>query len=681
MKLIIVESPTKANTIKKFLGKGYEVLSSFGHIRDLPKNELGVDVENNFEPKYVIPVKSRKAINAIKKEALKSEETILATDEDREGESISWHIQEVLKLKNPNRIVFHEITKEAIKEALEKPRKIDLNLVNAQQARRILDRIVGYKLSPFLWKKIARGLSAGRVQSVAVRLVVEREKEIEFFTPEEYWTIEANLKKLGENEKEFTALLSKKDNKPIEKLEIKSKEEADKILKDLESAEYIVENIDKKETKKNPFAPFTTSTLQQEAWKRFRLPAKATMRIAQELYEKGHITYHRTDSVNLSNQSIISAQKFISDNFGKNYQAGYIRKFKSKGRAQEAHEAIRPTSVFNAPETLKADKRLEKLYELIWKRFLATQMASAVFDSVSADINAEKYTFRATGQTLKFDGFLKVYNIKFEEKEIPQMEKNEKLNLVKINNLQHFTQPPARYTEASLIKVLEENGIGRPSTYAPIISVIQDRNYIAKNDDKRFYPTEIGITVNSVLVEHFPEIVDINFTAKMENELDEIADGKEEWQKICFEFYGPFAENLEKKYIDVSKKGLGEKPTDKICPKCGAPLLERMGRFGSFYACSKFPECKYTESLKEKSLDIKCPKCGNGKITEKRTKRGKIFYGCDQFPKCDFALWDKPVKTENNEIEKCPDCGSPLVEKRKQIKCSSKDCKFIKKVS
>ncbi len=668
MNLIIVESPTKGATLKKFLGKKYNVAASMGHVRDLPKGNLGVDVDNNFLPKYVIPTKARKTVSALKKEVKKADETILATDEDREGESISWHIQEVLSLKNPKRIVFHEITKTAIENALKNPRSIDMNLVNAQQARRILDRLVGYKLSPFLWKKIARGLSAGRVQSVAVRLVAEREKEIEFFTSEEYWTIEAILKK---QEKEFSAILAQKNNKPVEKLEIKSKDEASKILKDLENAKYIVQNVEKKETKKNPFPPFTTSTLQQEAWKKFRFTSKMTMKIAQDLYEQGLITYHRTDSVNLSQQSAVMAKNFIESNYGRDYWPGYFRKYKSKGKVQEAHEAIRPAYSENTPEKFNGTRAHARIYSLIWKRFMACQMSPAIFDSVSIDIKANEYGFQANGQTMKFDGFLKVYPVKFEETNLPILENKEILELVKIEPGQHFTQPPARYNEASLIKALEENGIGRPSTYAPIISTIQARNYVAKNDEKRFYPTEIGITVNSTLVEHFPEIVDIGFTAKMEEELDEIAEGKEKWEEVCRSFYEPFEENLEKKYKDVSKKGVGETPTDKICPKCGAPVVERLGRFGRFYACSKFPECKYTESLKENTINIKCPKCEKGQLTLKRTRKGKVFYGCDQYPECDFALWDKPTG------EKCPKCNSMLVEtKGKKVKCSNKECDY-----
>jgi DNA topoisomerase-1 len=672
MQLVIVESPTKAKTIQKFLGKEYKIKSSFGHIRDLPKGELGVDVENNFEPRYVIPTKSRKNLTELKKESAKAETTILATDEDREGESIAWHLKEALKLDNPERIVFHEITKTAIDQALKNPRKIDMNLVDAQQARRILDRIVGYKLSPFLWKKISRGLSAGRVQSVAVRLIVEREREIEKFIPVEYWSIEALLKKTN---KEFIASLIKKDGKTIDKLEIKNKEEADKILQDLNSSDYVVDSIEKKETKRYPAPPFTTSTLQQASWQRFKFSAKMTMSLAQKLYEQGYITYHRTDSLNLSDASLFSAKKFINENLGKEYWAGKIVKYKTKkAGAQEAHEAIRPAYADKTPESLSGiDAKQLKLYTLIWQRFIACQMAPAIFDSVTADISAKNYTFRANGQTLRFYGFLKIFPSKFEEKDLPNLEKNEKLNLVKLNSVQHFTEPPARYTEASLIKTLEKFGIGRPSTYAPTLTTIQTRNYIEKNEQKRFVPTEIGIVVNDVLVQNFPEIVDIDFTAKMEKELDEVAEGKDSWQKTCKDFWSPFSKNLEDKYEKVKKSDLTQ-PTDKICPKCGSPMIERFGRFGKFYACSKFPECKHTESLENKNnnLGIKCPKCKTGDIISRKTKKGKIFYGCSNFPKCDFAAWDKPI----NEF--CPKCDSILTEKGKKIKCSNKDCDYIK---
>ena len=678
IRLIIVESPTKGNTIKRFLGPNYQVLSCYGHVRDLPKDELGVDIENDFKPKYVIPLKSKKVIQLLAENAQRADLTILATDEDREGEAIAWHLSQVLGLngqKPYQRIAFHEITKQAIEEALQNPRKIDMKLVDAQQARRVLDRIVGYKLSPFLWKKVARGLSAGRVQSVAVRLVVEREREIKKFVPQEYWSITALLEKINSGKTpSFEATLTKKGGKILDKLEIKNKKEAEKIVNDLKEAEYRVAEVEKKETRKNPFPPFTTSTLQQDSWRKLRWPAKFTMRTAQQLYEMGLTTYHRTDSLNLSGLALGTAKKFIIENYGQNYHQ--FRKYKAKGRAQEAHEAIRPTYADRTPEKIKGEAKLDqnqyRLYELIWQRFIACQMAPAVFDFIGVDINAKNYTFRATGQTLKFDGFLKVYPIKYEQAELPSLDKNEILKLLKLAPSQHFTQPPPRYTEATLIKKLEAEGIGRPSTYAPIISTIQERNYIEKDEKKYFRPTEIGTVVNDLLVKHFPNIVDLKFTATMEEDLDEIAEGEKKWVKIIKDFYGSFAENLKKKYSEVSKKEFTEEPTKKKCPKCGAPLLIRLGKYGKFYACSKFPQCQYTESLPENKLGIKCPKCKDGELVEKRTKKKKIFYACNRFPKCDFALWDKPTG------EKCPKCGSLLVETKKGIHCSNKDCHYVK---
>ena len=669
MNLIIVESPTKEKTIQGFLGKEFKTSSSYGHVRDLPKSKLGVDLENNFQPNYIIPTKARKVISSLKKEAEKAKKVILATDEDREGEAIAWHLSEVLNLKDPDRIVFHEITKTAVEDSLKSPRKINPKLVNAQQARRILDRIVGYKLSPFLWKKVARGLSAGRVQSVALRLVNDREKEIEGFSSQEYWKITA----LFEKQKEFEGLLIKRNEKVIPKMGIKDRKQAEEILEELKEAEYKVENTERKETKKNPLPPFTTSTLQQDAWGRLRFPAKLTMQIAQQLYERGFITYHRTDSVNLSRFSLIEAKKVIESKYGKEYWAGYFRNYKSKGKTQEAHEAIRPASPKTEPEKLKGNQ--QKLYRMIWQRFIASQMAPAVFDSSKVDINSSaSHTFRSTGQIMKFPGFLKVYPMNFKESEIPELKKGDSVNLVKLVPSQHFTQPPPRYTEASLIKEMEKNGIGRPSTYATIISTIQTRNYVAKNEQKRFYPTEIGVVVNKILVEHFPRIVDLKFTAHMEEDLDKIAGGEMEWTKVCEDFYKPFAKNLENKYEQVSKKEFTEKPTGRKCPKCGSELLLRLGRFGKFYACSNFPDCRYTEPLEEKTTGIKCPKCKEGELVEKRTKKGKVFYGCNRFPKCDFALWDKPSG------EKCPKCNSLVVEKGKKAKCSNKDCDFEKNV-
>jgi len=678
MNLIIVESPTKAKTIEKFLGSEYKVLSSYGHIRDLPKSKLGIETEKDFEPKYITPQKARKVLKALKEKASDAEKIILATDEDREGEAISWHLLESLKpLKDKSsfqRIAFHEITEEAIKKALKNPREINLNLVNSQQARRVLDRLVGYKLSPFLWKKVVKGLSAGRVQSAALKIVVDREEERRSFKKQEYWTIEALLKK-EEQKDMFSSLLIEYKDKKISKFSIKSKNKAEKIVKDLKGSEFKVQKIEKKEVKKNPPPPFTTSSLQQESWKKLKLPSKITMMTAQRLYETGLITYHRTDSLSLSSFSQIAAKNLIEKDYGKEYWPGFSRKYKTKSKtAQEAHEAIRPSMPEKKPENLK--NKLEKnqylLYDLIWKRFMACQMSQAIFEAVSVDISAKDSLFRSSGQTLRFDGFLKVYKTKFKEENIPLLEKDETLKLLKLNPAQHFTQPPSRYTEATLIKALEKEGIGRPSTYAPIISTIQARNYIEKDENRKFKPTEIGELVSNVLKKHFPKIVNLKFTAQMEKNLDKIASGEKKWVPVIREFYTPFEKNLEKKYQEVSKKDLAEQKTDKVCPKCGSPIVLKMGRFGKFYACSNFPECKYTEPAKDNKIGVKCPKCGS-EIIEKKTRKGKTFWSCSNWPKCDYASWDKPTK------EKCPKCGSMLLEgKRGKIICSNKECDYKK---
>ncbi len=699
MKLIIVESPTKSKTLSRFLGKGYEACATKGHIRDLPRKAFGIDIENNFEPKYLIMSSKKPVLKELKEMEKKAEDMFLAMDPDREGEAIAWHLTEALKLKKPKRIVFHEITKSAIERALENPGSINMKLVDAQQARRILDRIVGYKLSPFLWKKLVRGLSAGRVQSVAVRLVVEREREIEAFVPQEYWSIEALLSpeapalsnaEVPSEEKEFTSLLIGRDGKKIPKMGIKNKKEADGLVKDLEGAEYQIAGLEKGERRRRPYPPFTTSSLQQEAWKRLHFSAKFTMRAAQKLYEKGFITYHRSDSLNIAETALRSAEKFITGKLGKEYWPGFARRYKTKSKtAQEAHEAVRPTYPEKTPESLASGKgKLTgadfKLYELIWKRFIASQMSEAVFDTVTADIAAlpkgegfpsgeKRYLFRSTGQTLRFDGFLKVYPMNFAESDLPPLQEGEALRLLKIVPSQHFTQPPARYTEASLIKTLEENGIGRPSTYAPIISTIQERNYVEKDEKRRFKPTEIGGAVNDILVNHFPEIVDVGFTAKMEEELDEVSRGEKEWKEVIREFYEPFEKNLKKKEKEVPDKRKTYETTDKKCPECGSPLVIKLGRYGKFYACSDFPKCKYTAPLEENRLGMKCPKCKKGKIVEKRTKKGKIFYGCSEWPDCDFATWYKPTG------ELCPKCSAPLIiTRRGQVKCSNKECDFKK---
>ena len=664
MKLVIVESPTKARTISGFLGDEYQIESSYGHVRDLPKSKLGIDTANNFEPSYIIPVKARKRVNELKKLAAKATEIILASDEDREGEAIAWHIANILDVKDAKRIVFHEITKTAINEALANPRKIEMNLVDAQQARRILDRLVGYELSPFLWRKFFRGLSAGRVQSVAVRLIADREKEIQAFQPQEYWSVEAELLTISNLKSQisnpFTAYLYKKDGKVLDKLEIKNKEESDRMLKDLGGAEYKVAEVESKEARRLPGAPFTTSSLQQESSNKLGYSAKQTMMLAQQLYEAGYISYMRTDSVNLSQDSLSAAKTFIDSNFGKNYSLSEPRRFKNKAKgAQEAHEAIRPTIPSRTPDSMKdsLDAKQYKIYDLIWRRFIACQMQPAVFDSATADISANNFIFRANGSTLKFDGWLKIYPSKFTENILPPLAENEILNLKELKPEQHFTEPPPRYNEASLIKAMEEHGIGRPSTYAPTIATIQTRNYVAKNEQRRFVPTETGNMVNDILVAHFPQIVDINFTAKMEEDLDRIAEGQVKWVPVIKEFYEPFHENLLKKETEVEKKNMEEK-TDEVCPNCGKPMVIKQGRFGKFMACSGFPECKTAKPIKNpaKEIGMECPKCAEfspediGDVVMKKTRKGGVFYGCSRYPKCDYASWKNP--RENNAERK-----------------------------
>ena len=685
-KLIIVESPTKAKTIAKFLGtKNYTVLSSQGHVRDLPASQMGIDTEHDFAPKYVIPPKARKTIKTLKESAKSASEVILATDEDREGEAIGWHIGQILDLDpaTTERIVFHEITKSAIEDALKSPRHIDMHLVEAQQARRIVDRLVGYKLSPFLWKKIYRGLSAGRVQSVALRMIVEREDERRKFVSAEYWKIVAHCAQKGKSEL-FDAELSAVNGKKLDKLAITTGEAAQQIIDDVQGMAFIVEQVENKETVKNPLPPFTTSTLQQEAFKRLGFSSRQTMMLAQGLYEgkdigtggsTGLITYMRTDSLNLSAQSLASAREVIGDRYGKNYLPVTSRHFKSRSKnAQEAHEAIRPTDPHIMPESITSHLSAQefKLYNLIWRRFTASQMAQAIFDSSKATIvvsgKSDAYQFKANGSVLKFDGFLAVWPTKSTDVTLPKLSSHEELDVHDIEGKQSFTQPPARYSEATLIKVLEEYSIGRPSTYAPIISNITSRGYVGRDDEKKLYPTEIGEKVNMMLVQNFPDVVDYHFTSQMENNLDEIAEGKKEWVNVLSDFYGPFEKNLEEKYKAVKKETTVEE-TDEICPLCGAQLVIKQSRFGKFYACSKFPECRYTKSIQD-VLAVKCPKCETGDIVAKRTKRGKVFYGCSNYPQCDFALWDKPTG------EKCPLCGSLLVEKGKKVKCSNKECSY-----
>ncbi len=662
MKLVIVESPTKAKTISKFLGKEYQIESSFGHIRDLPKSKLGVDIEHDFEPSYIIPVKAKKRVTQLKKDAAKADLVILASDEDREGEAIAHHLLVALNLKDRpasevQRITFHEITQSAIEDALKHPRQINEDLVNAQQARRVLDRLVGYKLSPFLWEKVMKRLSAGRVQSVALRLICDREEEIRNFKNEEYWTISAELHKKSDTTHAVEANLYAIDGKTLEKFDIRSQEQADEIVSALNASVYSALNIEERESRRNPMAPFTTSTLQQEGSKKLRFTAKQTMAIAQGLYERGHITYMRTDSVNLSKESLEGAKKWIAENLDGAYLGDTPRAFKTKSKlAQEAHEAIRPTNPLMSPDKFFTDEPKEKkLYDLIWRRFIASQLPQAVFKTTSIDIEARHTTktfgLRASGTTMQFDGYLNVWPTQFEEKILPVLKKGDALAVDTVIPVQHFTEPPARYDEASLIKVLEEYGIGRPSTYAPTISVIQTRNYVEKTDQRRFAPTEIGEAVNKMLVAHFPQIVDVQFTAKMEDQFDEIAEGRERWQDMISNFYIPFEKNLEQKMKEVPKIERPLEQTNEVCEKCGKPMLIKYSRFGKFLACSGFPECKNAKRIvtEEERAFGKCPKCKQGDIVKKKAKGRRVFYGCSRYPDCDFATWKKPGVTEDSE--------------------------------
>lgn len=664
--LVIVESPTKAKTIGQFLGKEFKVESSYGHVRDLPKSKLGIDVDNNFEPQYIVPRKSQPQVTILKKLAAKATRIILATDEDREGEAIAWHISHILdpeQSKDMDRIVFHEITESAIQSALDHPRKLDDNLINAQQGRRILDRLVGYKLSPFLWKKIARGLSAGRVQSVALKLIVEREEEIKNFNSENYFTVSGEFEVKNGN---ISTQLSKIKGEVIAKLGLQKADEVEKILEEVKKSSFSVSNVERKETHKNPFSPFITSTLQQSAAKQFGFSSKKTMFLAQQLYENGHITYMRTDSTNISEEALRGAHAWIKDNLGNKYLLETPRKFKKKSRlAQEAHEAIRPSRP--QVQSLSLSKDETRLYDLIWRRFIASQLPPAIFDATHVEIEDDKktYTFSANGNIMRFDGFLNIWKGKFEEKELPEVKPGENAKLLNVLSEEHATEPPPRYNEASLIKILEKFGIGRPSTYAPTISVIQARNYVEKIQG-RFHPTEIGTMVNKVLTENFPEIVDIDFTAKMEESLDKIAEGEEKWQEVIKEFYDPFSKHLEQMYKDVSKENVVTETTDEVCDKCGKPMAVKFGRFGKFLACTGFPECKTTKALAKdapKSTGLKCPDClasddrkdNPGDIVFKRVSRGrargKVFWGCSKYPDCKYATWTNPLNPEEDKKE------------------------------
>ena len=654
-KLIIVESPAKAGTIKKFLGGNTKVVASMGHIRDLPKSKLGVDIENNFEPEYINIRGKGDLIKSLKSEAKKAKKVYLATDPDREGEAIAWHLANILGIDENSkcRVTFNEITKDAVKEAIKNPRCVDKNLIDAQQARRVLDRIVGYKISPILWKKVRRGLSAGRVQSVAVKLIVDREEEIEKFIPEEYWNMYVNLKK---NKDVFKAKLVGKEEK---KIEIHTKEETEKILNEIDKAKFVVKEVKKSQRKRNPAPPFTTSTMQQEASRKLGFSLKKTMSVAQGLYEGvkipekgsvGLITYMRTDSTRISDVARAAAKEQITQKYGEGYYEN--RYYKTKADAQDAHEAIRPTYIDISPDKLKDSltKDQYKLYNLIYNRFLASQMSAAIYDTVSVKIDANKYNFKANGQNLRFKGFMALYveskdtEEKEENNQIPELQENETVEKVDIENIQSFTEPPPRYTEASLVKTLEEKGIGRPSTYSPTITTILERRYIEKNQ-KQLVPTELGKVVNNILVERFADIVSEEFTANMENQFDEIAIGKQAWKNIIKEFYGPFEKELEKANEELEHVELVEEVSDVPCEKCGRMMVIKYGRFGKFLACPGYPECKNTKPFVE-TIEETCPKCG-GKIQIRKTKKRRNYYICENNPKtCDYISWNKPKKEE-----------------------------------
>ena len=685
-KLVIVESPAKAKTIKKYLGRNYEVVASMGHVRDLPKSRLGVDTENDFAPKYINIRKQSETIKKLKAAAKDKDKIYLATDPDREGEAISWHLAQLLgvDLNEKNRVTFNEITKSGVKSGMASPRKVNEALVNSQQARRILDRLVGYKLSPFLWKKVKSGLSAGRVQSVAVRMIVDREEEIRNFVPQEYWSIEAMLK-APSSDKPFVAKFYGKDGK---KIDLHTKEETDAILASVAHADYQVMSVTNRVRQKSPAPPFTTSTMQQEASRKLGFQARRTMKAAQELYEGvdveglgaiGLITYMRTDSLRISDEAKAAAADYIEQTYGKAYIPQTPRVYKSKNNAQDAHEAIRPSLPELSPDKVKASLTSDqyKLYKLIWERFIASQMASALLDTVAAQIDAAGYTFKASGFTVKFDGFTVLYTeSRDEEKEeggvLPPLAEKDYLDPQEIKGSQHFTQPPPRYTEASLIKELEENGIGRPSTYAATITTILGRNYVER-EGKQLKPTELGEVTTKLMKEHFEQIVDADFTANMEKDLDEIEDGDKSWTAVLHSFYDGFEETLAKAEAETEGKSyrIPDEETDVVCELCGRKMVIKSGRFGKFLACPGYPECKNTKRIVSE-MPGECPLCGS-KILEKKSKKGKKFYGCEKNPECSFLSWDPPI------AEHCPQCGKTLLKKsgrNGKIYCSNESCSY-----
>jgi len=676
--LVIVESPSKAKTIGRYLGSNYKVVASVGHVRDLPKSKLGIDVDNDFEPQYIAIRGKGDLIKELKKEAKKASKIYLATDPDREGEAISWHLAYLLGIdpQQPCRIEFNEITKNTIKEAIKHPRKIDLSLVDAQQARRVLDRLVGYQISPLLWRKVKKGLSAGRVQSAALKIICDRENEINAFVPKEYWVITASFVK----GKTFSAKLATKSGK---KLTISNKEENDSILKELEQGSYTVKSVAYKSRIKKSFAPFTTSSLQQEASNKLNFNTRKTMMVAQQLYEGvevhkkgtiGLITYLRTDSVRISAEAKAAAADFITENYGKEYLGNNVFSNKKKD-IQDAHEAIRPSNIDITPDDVRDSLSNDqyRLYRLIWCRFMASQMAPAKFDGMQVDIENGKYIFKASGSKLVFDGYQKVYkNIGDDDKDniLPELEEGEALKLKSLGGEQNFTQPPSRFTEASLVKELEELDIGRPSTYAPIVATLSERKYV-KREKKSLAPTELGFLVTGLMEEYFKEIVDVNFTAGMEDRLDDVEARGLEWKKVIRDFYGPFKKELEVADEAIEKVVVEDKPTGELCEICGKPMVIKSGRFGDFIACSGYPECKNTKPI-VKTIGVKCPKCGKD-ILEKRSRRGKIFYGCSGYPACDQSFWYKPVNRQ------CPECGSLLMEKKTkttELACSNPECGY-----
>ena len=688
-KLVIVESPAKAHTIQKYLGPDYEVLASMGHVRDLPASRLSVDVKNDFAPNYENIKGKGELIKKLRNEAKKSDYVYLATDPDREGEAISWHLAQLLKLDETeqNRVTFNEITKSGIKYGMEHPRCIDQQLVDAQQARRVLDRIVGYEISPFLWKKIRKGLSAGRVQSVAVRLIVDREDEIRAFTPEEYWTLEALLAKQGAKTKPFTAKYYGTGGK---KCEITSEEQANALNAAAEREPFLIKSIKTGTRQKNPAPPFITSTLQQDASRRYGFQAKRTMKVAQELYEGinlpdmgavGLITYMRTDSLRISDEALFAAHDYIKRTYGDSYALAKPRTFRSKSNAQDGHEAIRPTMIELSPmkikDSLSADQF--KLYKLVWERFIASQMAACVQDTVSADITAGEHLFKASGFSVRFDGYTRLYtetqdNDEEQGTNLPRLEEGEQLNLKELKPGQHFTQPPPRYTEATLIRELEENGIGRPSTYAPTLSTILQRGYVER-EGKALKPTIVGETVTRLMKEQFGKIVDVNFTAEMEKELDEVEEGKTEWVGMMHHFYDDFTEMLQsaEKNMEGTKMKIPDEETDIVCELCGRKMVVRHGKYGKFLACPGFPECKNTKTLQQETPGS-CPRCGK-KVLAKKSKTGRTYYGCEDNPACGFMTWDIPLE------EKCPRCGSSLFKttgRMKMIHCLKEGCGYEK---